>query len=49
MDIPEKITELKEKDFSTLIERAIHEGNPTYPVPTIWGEKELRQILKRLS
>jgi alcohol dehydrogenase class IV len=49
MDIPEKITELKEKDFKTLIERAIHEGNPTYPVPKIWGDKELRQILRRLS
>ncbi|HEX3077435.1 MAG TPA: iron-containing alcohol dehydrogenase [Lachnospiraceae bacterium] len=49
MDIPETIAELNEKDFHTLIDRAIHEGNPTYPVPMIWDEKQFRQILRCLS
>lgn len=46
--IPNKIEELKREDFRTLIDRAINEGNPTYPVPLIWGRDEFEGVLNRL-
>lgn len=49
MGIPEKIEELKRKDFQMLVQRAVKEANPTYPVPTIWTEKEFGLVLKRLK
>ena len=48
MNIPEKVEKLQEKDFKTLAGRAVKEGNPTYPVPVIWEEKEFVEVLKRL-
>lgn len=49
MNIPSKISELKEKDFKTLTDRAVKEGNPTYPVPVIWEEKAFEEVLKWLK
>lgn len=48
MNIPDKVTELRKKDIKTLADRARKEGNPTYPVPVIWEEKEFTEVLKRL-
>ena len=48
MHIPDKVQELKETDFDTLAERAVKEGNPTYPVPVIWEKGEFKEVLKRL-
>lgn len=48
MNIPDKVAELQEKDFKTLTSRAVKEGNPTYPVPVIWEEKEFEEVLKWL-
>ena len=49
MNIPDKIKELKEEDFDTLANRAVKEGNPTYPVPVIWEKEEFKEVLKRLK
>ena len=49
MNIPDKVAELKEEDFATLTGRAVKEGNPTYPVPVIWEEKEFEEVLKWLK
>lgn len=48
MNIPDKVAELQEKDFKTLTSRAVKEGNPTYPVPVIWEEKDFEEVLKWL-
>ena len=49
MNIPDKVEELKEEDFGTLVNRAVKEGNPTYPVPVIWDKKEFEEVLKWLK
>lgn len=49
MNIPDKVQELKEEDFDTLAERAVKEGNPTYPVPVIWEKEEFKEVLKCLK
>lgn len=48
MDIPDKVKELKEEDFDTIVSRAIAEGNPAYPVPVIWDEEDFKLLLRRL-
>ena len=48
MQIPEKVEQLKESDFDTIISRALKEGNPAYPVPTIWNKKDFEILLKKL-
>ena len=48
MNIPDKVQELKETDFDTLAQRAVKEGNPTYPVPVIWEKEEFKEVLKCL-
>lgn len=49
MNILDKVEELKEEDFGTLVNRAVKEGNPTYPVPVIWDKKEFEEVLKWLK
>ena len=49
MDIPDKIEELQEVDFVTLAKRAVKEGNPTYPVPAIWDEKQFVKVLGSMT
>lgn len=49
MNIPQKFIKLKEKDYRTIVERALIEANPTYPVPVIWGEKEIIRVLQRVQ
>ena len=49
MDIPEKIQgkyTIKEKDIPLMVKRALAEGNPLYPVPVIWGKKEIEKIYR---
>ncbi len=48
MEIPDKVEELKEEDFDTIVLRAITEGNPSYPVPVIWTEEDFKLLLRRL-
>ena len=46
LNIPNKVAELEEKDFTELAKRAVKEGNPTYPVPIIWNEQDFKELLK---
>lgn len=49
MDIPEKIQgkyTIKEEDIPLMVKRALAEGNPLYPVPVIWGKKEIEKIYR---
>lgn len=48
LDIGERIQELRREDFEELAERAVREGNPTYPVPVIWGKKEFLEFMEKI-
>ena len=48
MDIPEKIEGIKDEDIPQMIKWAKAEANPLYPVPVIWGDKELRQLIESI-
>lgn len=48
LSIPKTIQELKQKDFNTLVNRAIKEANPMYPVPVIWNETDFKKALQKL-
>ncbi len=48
MEIPEKFTEIKEEDIPTIVERALKEGNPLYPVPKIMNEKDCEAVVRQL-
>ena len=48
LGIPSKIEELQEKDFEELANRAVKEGNPTYPVPVIWEKKDFLCFLGKI-
>ena len=49
LGIPSKIEELQRKDFEELAKRAVKEGNPTYPVPVIWEEKDFLDFLEKIA
>lgn len=49
MDLPEVIAELDPQDFDCICDRALAEGNPQYPVPVIWGKKEMMAVLEKLA
>ena len=48
MNIPEKFDFIKESDISTLISRALKEGNPGYPVPKIMNKKDCESVIRQL-
>jgi alcohol dehydrogenase class IV len=48
MNIQEKIPQIREKDIPLLVKRALHEGNPLYPMPKIMDEKDCEALLRRL-
>ena len=48
MNIPTGFTQIQEKDIPIIVERALKEGNPLYPVPVIYGEPEMTAIVKSL-
>ena len=48
MNIPEKFDFIKEEDISTLVKRALKEGNPGYPVPKIMNAKDCEQVIRLL-
>lgn len=48
MNIPEKFDFIQEKDISTLVKRALKEGNPGYPVPKIMNEKDMEKVIRLL-
>ena len=46
MNIPDKFDFIKEEDMSTLVKRALKEGNPGYPVPKIMNEQECEKVIR---
>ncbi|MTI95927.1 MAG: iron-containing alcohol dehydrogenase [Firmicutes bacterium] len=44
MDIPEKIKGIEEKDIPLMVERALAEAHPLYPVPKIMSKQEMTEI-----
>ena len=48
LEIPRKIEELQKKDIPELANRAVKEGNPTYPVPVIWEKTEFLNLIEKM-
>lgn len=48
MNIPEKFDFIKEEDIPTLVERALKEGNPGYPVPKIMNKKDCEEVIRSI-
>ncbi len=46
MNIPSKFDMIKEEDIPTLVERALKEGNPLYPVPKIMNEADCEAVIR---
>ena len=44
MDIPSKLPGIKTEDIHTMVSYALAEGNPLYPVPVIFGRKEMTDL-----
>ena len=44
MDIPEKLSVIKESDVPLMAERALKEANPLYPVPKILFKEDLLKL-----
>lgn len=48
MNIPKGFAQIKEDDIPIIVERAIKEGNPLYPVPVIWDKDDMTALVKSL-
>ncbi len=48
MNIPTKFDFIKENDIPTLVERALKEGNPGYPVPRIMNRKDCEEVIRSI-
>lgn len=48
MNIPEKISGIREKDIPVLAVWASQEANPLYPVPVIFGRKDFRTLYRQI-
>ncbi|MCR5585051.1 MAG: iron-containing alcohol dehydrogenase [Lachnospiraceae bacterium] len=48
MNIPTTIKGIKEEDISMMADHADKEGNPLYPVPTLWNKEELEKVYRRV-
>lgn len=46
MNIPEHFDFIKDEDIPTIVERALKEGNPLYPVPRIMDEADCERVVK---
>jgi alcohol dehydrogenase class IV len=44
MNIPTYIEQIKEEDIDSMVETALKEGNPLYPVPVLMGKEEIKKI-----
>ncbi|MGX8688456.1 MAG: hypothetical protein ACSW8K_11735, partial [bacterium] len=48
MGIPSGFDCIKDEDIPQIIQWAKKEANPLYPVPVIWGDEELRQLIESI-
>ena len=46
MNIPEHFDFIKDEDIPTIVERALKEGNPLYPVPKIMDAKDCEAVVR---
>lgn len=49
MNIPTKISGIKDKDIPVMVDRAFKEANPLYPVPTILDKKDLFKLYELIK
>ena len=49
MNIPKKISGIKEEDIPTMVQRALKEANPLYPVPKLMGKEEMTAMFKTIA
>jgi alcohol dehydrogenase len=49
LHIPAYIEGIQEEDIPVMIERALREANPLYPVPKIFTRADMRQIYQKIS
>lgn len=49
MDLPATLPQLREEDFPQIIRWAMQEANPLYPVPVVWEEEEMTELLRSLK
>lgn len=48
MNIPDGFDMIQEKDIPVIVERALKEGNPLYPVPKIMDKADCEAVIRRL-
>ena len=48
MNIPDGFDMIQEKDIPVIVERALKEGNPLYPVPNIMDEADCEAVIRRM-
>ncbi len=48
MGIPSKFEQIKEDDIPVIVERALKEGNPLYPVPKIMDKADCEAVIRQL-
>ncbi len=48
MNIPDKFDMIKDEDIPTIVDRALKEGNPLYPVPKIMNAADCEAVIRRL-
>lgn len=48
MGIPEKLGAIKSRDVPRIVDWALKEGNPWYPVPSIFGKAEISAVVGRI-
>nr|WP_309100609.1 iron-containing alcohol dehydrogenase [Fredinandcohnia onubensis] len=49
MKIPKKVSRIVEGDIPLMVERALKEANPLYPVPMILSEKEMTELYQLIK
>ncbi|MRX73943.1 iron-containing alcohol dehydrogenase [Bacillus lacus] len=49
MGIPDKISEIEEEDIPIMVERALREANPLYPVPMILSKKDMTKLYHQIK
>jgi alcohol dehydrogenase class IV len=49
MNIPTCIEQIKEEDIDELINKALKEGNPLYPVPVLFGKQEMKELYLKIK
>ena len=48
MNIPQTLDGIKEEDLAILVQRALSEVNPAYPVPVILNGKQLLELYHKV-